>query len=173
MRFLGLLTLGFCAVHGRVHLARGHAEDLLWACYVANLLIAAGLLMRWAGCNAVGTLWLATGLPIWLLDLAGGGEFFPTSLLTHVGGLVTGLAGLRVMGVPDGTWWRAALGFLALIFASRWLTPPEANVNVAFRVWNGWERRFSSYSVYLSGLVSVHAAAFYGLEQALRKAVAP
>ncbi len=41
--------------------------------------------------SAVGTLFLCLGTPQWLLYLAAGGEFMPTSLATHVVALGIGL----------------------------------------------------------------------------------
>ena len=50
-----------------VHLRRGEPYDLLWACHLAVLLVAAGLLLQRPALNAVGLLWACFGLPIWLL----------------------------------------------------------------------------------------------------------
>ena len=98
---------------------------------------------------AVGVLWLLVGLPLWLLELAGGGEFIPTSLLTHVLGLVVGLVGVWRLGMPEGAWWKATLALLVLNQLCRWVTPVKANVNVAFAIHPGWDRWFSSHLAYI------------------------
>ena len=46
----------------------------------------------------------------------------------------------------DRTAWRWALGWYFVVqLASRFLTPPELNVNLAHAVQAGWERAFQSY----------------------------
>ena len=107
MAGLGVLALVCYAVHAGYHVWRGHAVDALWACHVAALLIAAGALLGRARPAAIGVSWLAFGDVLWLLDLLGGGEFFPTSLLTHVVGLGIGLVVLRRLGWPSPSWWPA------------------------------------------------------------------
>src|SRR5262249_56943207 len=77
--------------------------------------------------------------------VAAGGEFTPTSVLTHVGGLVIGLVGLWRLGMPAQVWWKALLALAALQQLCRWVTPREANVNVAFAVYPWMEAYFSSY----------------------------
>jgi hypothetical protein len=57
--------------------------------------------------------------------------------------------------LPRHAWWQAVLAFLALQQVCRWLTPPAANINLAFAVWQGWEARFPSYPAYLAMLVGL------------------
>lgn len=165
----GGAALVFYAIHGGQHLVRGHPEDLLWACHLGAVLVGVGLLIRSATLNAVGFLWLCMGTTLWVIDLAGGGEFIPTSLLTHVGGLAVGGVGVVGLGMPRHAWWKAILAFLILQQLSRWLTPAETNVNLAFRVASGWEDVFASHLAYLALLVAVGAAAFFGIERAARQ----
>lgn len=79
--WLGVLALSFSAVHGGYHLLQGRPHDVLWICTLAPALVGVGLLGAGPGWVGVGVLWLLVGLPLWLLDLVGGGEFLPTSLL--------------------------------------------------------------------------------------------
>jgi len=81
MRVLGIVAFVFYAIHATAHLYRGEPYDLLWACNVAAVLVALGLLLRNATLNAIGLLWLCFGTSLWILDLATGGEFLPTSTL--------------------------------------------------------------------------------------------
>ena len=80
-----------------------------------SLLVAAGLWRRNARLNAVGLLWACFGLPIWLLYTFTGGEFMPTALLTHVGGLVIGIYGVRVLGLPRGSAWKAFAAYIGAL----------------------------------------------------------
>jgi hypothetical protein len=169
MKGLGLLALAFYAVHAAYHVRQGHAEDVLWVCHVAAAVIGVGLLCGWPAWVAVGVTWLVVGVPLWLFDLAAGGEFNPTSVLTHVGGLVVGLVGLWRFGMPAQVWWKALLALAALQQLCRWVTPPEANVNVAFSVYPWMRPYFASYWAYLGTMLMVFGLLFFGTEQVLRK----
>jgi hypothetical protein len=171
MRGLGLLALAFYAVHCAFHVWRGHPEDVLWACHVAAALIGVGLLGSWPTCVAIGVTWLAVGVPLWLFDLAVGGEFSPTSVLTHVGGLIVGLIGLWRLGMPDQVWWKALLALAALQQLCRWVTPEEANVNVAFSVYPWMKAYFASYWVYYAVMMPLFGVLFFGTELVLRKVI--
>ena len=143
-----------------MHLRRGEPYDLLWGCHIATLLVAAGLWRRNARLNAVGLLWACFGLPIWLLYTFTGGEFMPTALLTHVGGLVIGIYGVRVLGLPRGSAWTASAAYIGLWLLTRAVTPESANINLAFHVHPGWEDRFATYPIYFATLVAGGAFAF-------------
>ncbi len=172
-RWWGLGALGCYAVHAAYHVHRGHPEDLVWACHVGTLLVAFGLAARSPVANAIGFLWLVVGNVCWAMDLAAGGDFLPTSILTHAGGLVLGALGLRRMGLPRHAWWQALVGFVLLQQLSRWTTPPDANVNVAFRVWTGWEARFPSYPAYLAMLYAIALASFFVIDRVARRLLLP
>jgi len=164
----GLLGLAFYAAHGTVHVLRGHPEDLLWVCHLASLAVGIGWLSSSPTANAIGVMWLSFGLPLWALDLATGGEFFPTSALTHVGGLALGVLGVRRFGMPPGAWWKAILALAAVQQLCRWTTPVEANVNLSRAVWKGWERAFPSYPAYCALLLTGCGALFFAVERVTR-----
>ena len=163
------VALACYTVHAARNLAHGEPENLFWACHLAVLLVALGFALRSPALNAIGFLWSMMGNPLWLLDLAGGGEFLPTSLLTHVGGLVLGVAGIRRFGMPSGAWWKAGALFALLQILCRAVTPEAANVNVAFRVWAGWESTFPSYGLYLAVLYPAFLAFFFAVERAAQR----
>jgi hypothetical protein len=165
---LGLAALACYAVHAFVHLVRGEWYDLFWACHVAALFVGAGLLARSATLNGVGVLVGLMGLPLWLADLAAGGDFYPTSTLTHVMALGIGLYGTVRLGMPRGAWWRAALVLVGLIGLCRLVTPPGPNVNVAFSIQHGWESRFSSHASYLAWMVGSATVYFFVSERIVR-----
>lgn len=169
---LGVVALACYAVHAGFHVARGEAADLLWACHLATVLVGIALLTAAPTLNAIGFFWLLIGDALWLLDLADGAPLLPTSLLTHGGGLLLSLYGLRQYGLPRHAWWQAVLAFLALQQICRWLTPPAANINLAFAVWAGWEARFPSYPAYLAMLVGIALAVFFIADRLARRLLA-
>jgi hypothetical protein len=172
-RAWALVAVACYAIHAGHHVARGHAEDALWACHVGTLLVAAGFCFRSPLANAIGFLWLVVGNVCWIGDLASGDTFFATSTLTHVGGLALAIFGVRRFGLPAGAWWRAMAAFVALQLLTRWTTPADANVNVAFRVWSGWEDRFPSYPRYMAMLWATGLIAFAAIVAATRRLLPP
>jgi len=166
MRALGIAAFACYAIHAAVHLQRGQPYDLLWGCHLAALLVGFGLVTRNATLNAIGFLWSCFGLPLWLVDLATGGEFMLTSPLTHLGAFLLGLIGVRRLGMPRGAALKALGAFAALWAVCRLVTPPAANVNLAFRVHEGWESYFPSYALYFALLFAIAAAIFAGVERA-------
>jgi hypothetical protein len=170
----GVAALAGYAIHGVFHLRHGRPEDLLWTCHLGAALVGVGLIAAsgrraWgASVDGVGALWLLLGTPLWLLDLAGGGEFFPTSLGTHVVGLAMGLVGVWKLGMPRGTWWKATAALVALMGLCRLVTPREANVNVAFAIQHGWEEHFASHASYLACMIAFAAGYFWLIERLWR-----
>jgi hypothetical protein len=170
---LAALALAGYAIHAGYHLAHGHPEDLLWACHIGAVLVGLGFLAASPTSNAIGFFWLLIGDALWGLDLAGGAPLLPTSLLTHGLGFGLSLIGLRSYGLPRHAWWQAVLAFLVLQQLCRWLTPPAANINLAFAVWSGWEQRFPSYPAYLAMLLTLALLAFFSVDRLLRRLSAP
>lgn len=167
--WLGWAAIACYAVHGTYHLYHGRPEDLLWACHIGALFIGIGLLLPSLSLSGVGTLFLAVGTPLWLLELAGGMEFMATSLFTHIGALAIGLYAVRHFGMPRGVWWKALAGLIGLIILCRLTTPAEANVNIAFSVQSGWEDRFPSYPVYILTMIAITGLYFFVVEYLLQR----
>ena len=166
---LGLLSVASYAVHAWHFVVRRQEANLLWFCHVAALAVGLALLARLPTLNAIGVLWLCVGIPCWLLYLATGGELMAGSVLTHGVGFGAGLFGVRRLGLPEGAWWKAMLA-LALVFAlTRVVTPPAANVNLAFAVWPGWEPWFPSYFAYIAILTAVSTVVFLIVAWTLRR----
>jgi hypothetical protein len=166
---LGLLGIAFYAAHAGLRVAEGHPENLLWACHLGCLATGLGLLLGRPGLNGVGLLWLVLGVPLWIYDLATNWEFQPTSHLTHVGGLLLALLGLRAMGLSEPVWWKAFLGLLLLHSLCRGVTPAESNVNLAHAIWPGWEPYFPSHTVYVALLAAFCLGLFVGVERVARR----
>lgn len=155
-------------IHGLVHVRRRQPEHLLWTCHLGAVLVGAGLITGSALPVAVGVEWLCLGNILWAVELALGGEFMPTSLLTHVGALAAGLAGLRALGVPPGSWKAAAVGVAALYVVTWFATPSRSRVNLVHGVRRGLERVFPSYPVYVALAFAACVAVFAGVERLLR-----
>lgn len=166
-RVLGVWPLAFVGVHLALRVHAGHPEDALWLCHVADLLLAVGLLAGLPRVWAVGSLWIVWGTPLWLLDVFGGGTFRPTSLGTHLGACVVALIAARRGVFPRGTHWRAILGVWALLALTRLLVPADGNLNLAFRVQEGWTAQFSSYPRYFAFVSAVCWVVFFATEQGL------
>jgi hypothetical protein len=108
-------------------------------------------------------------VPLWLLDLASGGELMPSSLLTHVVSPTFAILALMRVGWPPSAWWKAATSLASLLGLTRLVTPAQANVNLAFRVWPGWERLFPNHAVYLIALTALCTALFFAVERGARR----
>ncbi len=84
-------------------------------------------------------------------------------------GLVLGAIGVRILGFPKQTWWKAVLGLAGLHILCRWVTPEQENINLAFAIWPGCESLFPSHLAYVSTLTALCLVVFAGVEFAMRK----
>lgn len=161
---LGAVGLAGFALHAVNHVRRGHPSEVLWACNAGSLLVAGGALAGAPRLIAVGACWLAYGVPLWLLDLATGGKLVPTTFGTHALGPVVAAYALHELGWPRGAWATAWIVSLALLAASRLLGDRAVNVNLVFRVAEGWEGRFRSHPRYVAMLWLGSGAVYFTLE---------
>ncbi|MDP3275529.1 MAG: hypothetical protein Q8Q09_10065 [Deltaproteobacteria bacterium] len=147
-RTLAIVVALCWLAHALAHVRDHSTHELYWACNVSALAIALGLTMRWHSVTSAATLWLVAGTPLWLLDLAGGGAFLPTSLLTHGVVLSLSIARLRRVGIAQESWWMALLGGALLQQISRWMTHWRHNVNVSWGIYpvaRGWFANYPRY----------------------------
>ena len=145
---LGICAILFYIIHAGYWFSHGLPENAWWTCHLGSAAIGAGLLLKRPLWNGVGVLWLGMGNIFWGINLATGGEFEPTSVLTHIGGLAVGLYGVKILGLPRVTWLAALASIALLQRITPRLATPDQNVNLAFRVWPGWEGIFPSYAWY-------------------------
>jgi hypothetical protein len=162
-------ALIFYAVYAGHRVWRGQWEDVLWVCHLANLVIAAGFLFAWPRAFGVALMWLVPGTACWAAYVLSGGEFLPTSLLTHVGGLLLAVIGCTQHGIRRRTWATAAAGLVGAEVIAHLLTSPEANVNVAWRVFEDWRRWFPSYPAYIVVIDAAAALVFWIIETLWRR----
>lgn len=173
LRAAGALAVLFYGAHAGVLLADGLTSDLLWCCHLAALLVGFGLLTSSPRLNAAGFLWLCLGLPSWIAALASGMEFYPSSVLTHVGALLLGGFGIVALGFPRGTWLRAAAALAVLWAFTRTVTPAAPNVNLSHGYWFGWEGRYVSYPLYLLILLAAATLLFFAVERLAGRLLRP
>ena len=170
---LGLAAFGFFLIHGCYQYSHGRWENLLWACHLADLCVGVGLVLGLRSITASGLVMLGFGVPMWLIGLATGGEFYPTSILTHFGGLAVGIIGVRQLGGLRGDWWKAYLLIVALVVLSRLLTPAGMNVNFSHRTWLFARDWLPNLPAHLLTLLACWATGLFAAERLLRWAVSP
>ena len=170
--FGGLLAIGFYITHGTYLLLNNETPHIVWACHIGSLMIGIGLILDMPVPVTIGVLWLGFGDIMWFLYLVGGGEFELTSPLTHIGGLAVGLWALSRSYIPKRSWAWALVTLLILQQISRWVTPESYNINLAFRVYEGWESVFPTYLVYFVVVLAFAGLLFFGFEILLNKLVA-
>lgn len=163
-RWWGLVAYALYALHAAYFLYNGRPGNLLWGCHMAALGVGTGLLLRSPVFNGLGVLSLVFGTPLWVLDFATGGEFLPTSMGTHLGGLALGIAGVRSLGIPRFTWVKLVGLTAALMYLSYLVTPVAENVNLCQGPPKGWEEIFPGYPVF--GVIVLGSAALqFGLAE--------
>lgn len=144
-RLLGLLPLAFFTAHFWFYWKNGGLDNMFWMCNVGNLALAAGILLgqRWMIRPAV--IWLIPGLPLWLFEVVRHGGWLLTSFFTHIGGLAVGIVAIYKVRADKRTW-GYALGWYWVMQLLSWLfTDPFWNVNVAHRIYGGYETIVSEY----------------------------
>lgn len=160
----GVAALACWMIHGGNHVLRGTAHDLLWACNVAVPLLAIGCFLGLRVMCAIAVLWLSFGTPIWLLDLATGAGLIPTSVFVHLVAPVIGIAALRKLGWPPRAWLSATIASALLLAVTRLAGSPRANVNLVFRVHDGWEKHFASHPMFVALLLGASALVFFAID---------
>jgi hypothetical protein len=164
---LGAIAIASYVIHAGVHLSDGNPHHLLWMCHLASLLVGFGLLCRWPNANVIGFLWSCVGTPLWILDTVTGGQWYTTAVLTHGSGIIIGFIGVQRLGLPRAAALKAIAAYVPLWALTRAVTPPAANVNVAFSVYEGWQTWFTSYPPYFAMLLGFGLLMFIAVERML------
>ena len=145
LRLLGILPLIFFLAQGVHYWKIDQLGHLMWMCNIGNLLLAMGLFLEKPIVVRLAAIWTIPGLLIWILYVVLAWGVFLSSTFAHVGGLAVAMIALSQYGM-DRISWRWAFGwYLVVQLASRFVTPPELNVNLAHAIQPGWERAFHSY----------------------------
>ena len=165
----GTLAVLFFLIHAGTLAYAREPYHIIWSCHLGCLIVGIGLLVRLPWLYAIGFFWLTMGVPLWLLNVFTTQEFMLASTLSHIGGLIVAVCGLKVLTIPRFAWAAATTGLVVLGILTRLATPPDANVNLAFAVWAGWEDQFPSYFWYVVMLLSIAAVSFGLLEFFIRQ----
>ena len=163
------LAIAFYLIHAGVLIYSQQAHHIIWSCHLGCLLVGVGLLTAQSWLSSIGFLWLALGVPLWILNVLTSHEFMLTSTFSHLGGLAIAIYGFKFLKMPRFTWAAATAGLVLLGLFSRLVTPDYANVNLAFAVWKGWEETFPSYFWYAVLLITVAIFSFLILELVVRR----
>jgi hypothetical protein len=170
---LGILALAFYLIHGYVIILDLHPANLLWICHFGNVILAVGLWGKYPYLVSCGFFWLLWGNAMWLFYLFGNGELFPTSLLTHVGGMIIAIAAVRDMGLPKFSWLAAVGSMFFFQRISFYFSPESENINLSQKIPAGWGNIFPSYGWYLVLTIVGGSITFYIIEILLRKKLLP
>lgn len=165
----GALAIAFFLIHAAALVHAGEYYHIIWSCHLGCLIVGIGLLNRLPWLYAIGFFWLTMGVPLWLLNVLTSHDFMLTSTLSHIGGIIIAVYGLRFEKMPRFSWAAATAGLAVLGFVSRLVTPQQANVNLSFAVWQGWEDKFPSYFWYVVMLLTIAAFTFWILELVVRR----
>lgn len=145
LRLLGLLPLTFFIAQCMHYWPINELGNLLWMCNIGNLLLAMGLFLEKPVVVRLAAIWTIPGLLVWIVYVVLAWGVFLSSTLAHVGGLAVAMIALSQYGM-DRISWRWAFGwYLVVQLASRFLTAPDLNVNLAHAIQPGWEQAFHSY----------------------------
>jgi hypothetical protein len=145
LRLLGILPLIFFLAQCVHYWKRHELGNLMWMCNIGNLVLAMGLFLEKPVVVRLAAIWTVPGLLVWFLYVVLMWEVFLSSFLAHVGGLAVAMVALSQYKM-DRTSWRWAFGwYLVVQLASRFVTAPALNVNLAHAIQPGWERAFHSY----------------------------
>jgi len=163
----GILPLAFTFAYYVIASREGRAGDTLWMCHLSNALLGLGMLFARPAIVRIAALWLVLGFLLWPLDIWTDGAVTAISILSHAGGLAVALYAVWSLRMTANPWLPAALLMLAVQQLCRWVTPPELNVNLAHRVYTGFEQWFGSYLVYWSTMTALAALGLWAIGRML------
>ncbi|MEZ6054588.1 MAG: hypothetical protein R3C02_24925 [Planctomycetaceae bacterium] len=171
LNLVGVAGVAFFAIYLIRRIQDGQVAAALWACHLASLLTGTGILLRRPTFIGIGVLWLVVGIPLWCVYLAIGGAFRPASLVNTCYGIKKpSTIGLKAIGMRSNLWWKAILVLLVLLAISRWLTPPELNVNLAFHFFHELRGSVSDHhALSLAVLTLIASLTFRVAEEGLKR----
>jgi hypothetical protein len=148
-RLLGFLPLLFFILQAIHYWKIDQLGHLLWMCNIGNLLLALGLFLNLPSLMRVPIIWTIPGLFVWFVFVVLPWGLFFTSILAHIGGITVAMIVLKRIGMNRRAWISAFAWYLAIQLLSRFITPPDLNVNLSHRMQEPWEQTFSHYWQFL------------------------
>jgi hypothetical protein len=145
LRLIGLLPLFFFLAQAVHYWRINELGHLLWMCNVGNLLLAMGLFLENRLVVRLAAIWMVPGLVVWFVYVVLPWGLFLTSILAHVGGFVVAMFVLSKYRMDRISWLWALGWYLVVQLLSRFVTPPNLNVNLAHSMQPGAEQTFGSY----------------------------
>lgn len=161
MRLIGLLPLFFFLAQAVHYWRINELGHLLWMCNVGNLVLAMGLFLEKRRVVRLASIWMLPGVVVWFVFVVLPWGLFLTSILAHVGGLIVAMFALTKYRM-DRTAWLWAFGwYLVVQLCTRFVTPPNLNVNLAHSIQPGLQETFGSYWLFWLTLTVATAASLW------------
>lgn len=130
---LAAVLVALLAAHAMTKARTGLLPEMLWACHVASLLTAIGLVARVPRLLAIGLLFhLGIGIPALALEVLATGETTVSSVALHA---LTPLAAFLALEELPRTAILDTWIFHLAMQPVGWLLPAALNVNLAHRPW--------------------------------------
>ncbi len=161
LRLLGIFPLIFFIAQFVHYWRINELGNLLWMCNIGNLVLAMGLFLEKPLVIRLSAIWMIPGLLVWILYVVLAWGVFFSSTLAHVGGLAVAMIALSRVRMERGVWRWSFGWYLMVQLASRFVTLPQLNVNLAHAVQPGWERAFPSYWMFWLVLTLVTVAVLW------------
>ena len=148
MRLLGIINLIFFLTKLISDIKRGKGGDSLWICHASNLVLSLGLMLGNSTLIRLAVLCIIPGSLFWIREMIRTKEVLTTSILSHLSGIAIGVYAISKIGISNYAWVHSLAWYLLLQQLCRFYTPFELNVNLAHKIYEGWEMFFKDYKVY-------------------------
>jgi hypothetical protein len=147
-RWMGVLPLSLFVFRLIDYARAGTPEHILWNCHIANISLALGLFSGFAPLIRVPVLWLLFGAAPWTYDMVATGQLSPVAVFSHIGGFTVALWTVSRAGMTGTTWLPALTCHLIWQQMTRFISPPQANINIAHAPYPGFDGCFTGYWQY-------------------------
>lgn len=167
----GILPLLTFAGHLLVLLVKGNPDEIMWMCHISNVMLAVGLFLGLPSLLWPASLWLLFGIPLWLTEVVATGDSTWTSTIAHLVGFAMSVMVMCRVTMPRWSWLYATMWYVVIQHACRMVTRPCENVNLAYRVHDGWERIFTNYWYYWLVCLLTAAVTLWLIQQLCRRVI--
>lgn len=152
----GVLLLAVIVWHGISISLRLGTDYLFSACFLANSMLAAGILARSGLLVGAGFAGVLIALPLWGFHVWTTGQMAPSSLAFHTVGAGVGLAAVRRAVLPRWLALAVIAFWLCSCLLARLFTDPQHNINAVFRVQEEWQPLFHDFRLFLAAQVALY-----------------